>query len=253
MLHLVKIIVDGRRLYGFASHARLPARDFDEGYAVHALFSALFDHGAPPEERAAPKPFVVRERGRALEVLGYSTCSGAELSDRRRSFSDPRAHEVAGEIEVASRPMPTSFAPGTRLGFSARVCPVRRVAKRGNQQRDRAEVDAFLARAWEAGDGVALAREDVYRDWFREELAKDGAAKLVEASMEGFQLTRSHRRTGGSERVGRRVSHPDVTFEGTIEVENAAAFSSRLARGLGRHRAFGFGMLLLRPASRGAR
>ena len=38
------------------------------------------------------------------------------------------------------------------------------------------------------------------------------------------------------------------TVEGTLTVGDPDAFSRLLARGIGRHRAFGFGMLLLRPA-----
>lgn len=247
-LHLIKAGVDARRLYAFAKHARLPARDFDQGYAVHALFSALFDHGVDASEHVAPKPFFVHDRGRVLEVLGYTSASGTELHERLRFFSDPRAHELGALVELASRPVPEPFVEGMRLGFSTRVCPVRRVAKRGRQQSERAEVDAFLARAWEVGDGVVLEREEVYRGWLREELEKDGVASLVDAAMTGFTLMRSYRRTWGESRSGARVAHPDVRFEGTLEVKDGAKFRQRLARGLGRHRAFGFGMLLLRPA-----
>jgi len=48
-------------------------------------------------------------------------------------------------------------------------------------------------------------------------------------------------------RASRAIDGPDVTFTGTLEVTDSAAFSALLARGLGRHRAFGFGMLLLAP------
>jgi CRISPR system Cascade subunit CasE len=42
---------------------------------------------------------------------------------------------------------------------------------------------------------------------------------------------------------------PDATFRGTLRVDDPARFAAAaLARGVGRHRAFGFGMLLLRPA-----
>ena len=47
--------------------------------------------------------------------------------------------------------------------------------------------------------------------------------------------------------MGRR----EAVFEGTLEVRDAALFQGLLARGVGRHRAFGFGMLLLRPAEPG--
>jgi CRISPR system Cascade subunit CasE len=58
--------------------------------------------------------------------------------------------------------------------------------------------------------------------------------------MHGHARAREARRSV----IGRR----DVTFEGELQVADAAAFAALLARGVGRHRAFGFGMLLLRPS-----
>ncbi|MEE8524028.1 MAG: type I-E CRISPR-associated protein Cas6/Cse3/CasE [Thermoanaerobaculia bacterium] len=46
---------------------------------------------------------------------------------------------------------------------------------------------------------------------------------------------------------------PDALLTGTLEVTDPDAFATLLARGVGRHRAFGFGMLLLRPPGSGAR
>ena len=40
---------------------------------------------------------------------------------------------------------------------------------------------------------------------------------------------------------------PDVVMQGRLRVSDPQAFAQLLARGVGRHRAFGFGMLLLRP------
>jgi CRISPR system Cascade subunit CasE len=40
---------------------------------------------------------------------------------------------------------------------------------------------------------------------------------------------------------------PDAVMRGNLIVSDPAAFAQLLARGIGRHRAYGFGMLLLRP------
>jgi CRISPR system Cascade subunit CasE len=259
-LHLLKIPIRSDKLYAFARRARQRVRDFDEGYAVHALFAALFDHGADAPDRIAPKPFALPEpsaelahpsASRCIEVLAYSSRDHAALLDRARTFSDPAAWSALEVDRIVSRPMPTTFQGGARLGFSVRVCPVRRVAKRGNQVKERAEVDAFLAKVWQVSDDtVQLDRETVYREWLSEELAK-GGARLREASMTSFHLGRQHRRTQASSdarREGRLVHHPSATFSGVLEVTEPSLFPALLARGLGRHRAFGFGMLLLRPA-----
>lgn len=251
-LHLVRASLDAQKLYAFARRSRAAARDFDEGYAVHALFTALFDHGAAEDAHVAPKPFhVVDPSHRTLTVLGYAALDHGALTARATAFADPLAWGVCDLEGLVSKPMPSTFEAGARLGFSVRVCPIRRIAKRGPMTKDRAEVDAFLARSWEVGPEVVLDRGEVYRAWLDEEIAKEGAAKLLEASMVNFQLGRLHRRTHDEDRKGHRTERPDVTFEGVLEVGDPEAFTRRLARGVGRHRAFGFGMMLLRPARPG--
>jgi CRISPR system Cascade subunit CasE len=46
----------------------------------------------------------------------------------------------------------------------------------------------------------------------------------------------------------RRVEGPDATFSGLLVVKEPDNFVKLLAHGVGRHGAFGYGMLLLRPA-----
>lgn len=254
-LHLIRCTIDARALYAFARRSRAAGFRFDEGYAVHAAFAALFDHGASADNRVAPKPFHIasfnREgaRARRFDVLGYAKVDHLGLRERADVFADPLASGVCELDSLVSRPMPTAFPEGTRLGFSVRFCPIRRIAKTGPMSRDRAEVDAFLAKVWETNDpDIELDREEVYRDWLVEELDKENAAKVVEASMTNFQLGRVRRRTQGESRRVHEPQRPDVSFEGVLEVGDPDAFARRLARGVGRHRAFGFGMLLLRPA-----
>lgn len=250
-IHLLRIPLDAQKLYAFARRSSASASDYDEGYAVHALFAALFDHGAKSGAHVAPKPFHVKHSGqRTLDVLGYGPEDHAALAHRARAFADPVAWGACDLDGMASKPMPEAFPASSRLAFSVRVCPIRRIAKRGPMKRDRAEVDAFLAAAWEVGPEVVLDREAVYRAWLDAEMAKDGAARVLEASMTTFRLDQFHRRTHGEHRKGHGTQRPDVTFAGELEVGDPAAFARRLARGVGRHRAFGFGMLLLLPPER---
>lgn len=247
-LHLVRIPVDVRALTLFANRSKAGGRRIDVGYAVHALFGALFDHGADEASRVAPKPFFAADVDHpTIDVLGYSAAPAAALVQRARQFADPLAWSACNLDAVVSRPMPAAFAEGMRLAFETRVCPTRRVkrnASRGWMESERAEVDAFVAAAAQG----ASEREPVYRAWVAEQLGRDGAASLESASMTSLQFGRFLRRTQGVERESTRGERPDVTFRGVLRVENAPAFSALLARGLGRHRAFGFGMLLLKPA-----
>lgn len=246
-VHLVRMSIDAQKLHGFARSSRATARAPDAGYATHALLAALFDHGASPESRVAPKPFhVVDPSQRWFDVLGYSSLDHNALRDRAKAFADPLAWGVCDLEKLVSKPMPGAFEAGTRLGFSVRACPVRRIAKRGPMTSARAEVDVFLEQAWAAPD-KALNREEIYVDWLKGQLTSGGAVQVHAARVTQLQLGRFLRRTQGDERHGHTSGRPDVTFAGTLEVVDPLAFSHLLARGVGRHRSFGFGMLLLCP------
>jgi len=257
-LHLVRLKVDTRKLYNFARRARVGSHDFDEGYAVHALLAALFDHDAGDTERFAPKPFHVasneqhdgasanRPHTRDLQVLGYASHDHQALRERAEMFADPSAWDLFAIDDMVSKPMPSTFPVGMKLGFEVRVCPVVRIAQRGPMTGP-GEVDAFLARAWEVGSETTLRREDVYKEWLANELAK-GGAKVVDASVQNFSIRKVHRLHHGATRRAHAAKLPDATLVGVLEVGDADGFVGLLKRGLGRHRAFGFGMLLLKPA-----
>ncbi len=244
-VHMVRVAVRADRLAELARRLRLPLRDSDDGYIVHAMLKGLFGD-------LAPKPFAVQEtRARWVSVLGYTEVSHEALSDWAQAYADPWFHGACDWENLSSKELPTSFAPGRRLGFALRMCPVVRKAKDSEFARRGAEVDAFLDHCWRVGPDVAVARADVYRGWLAGELGRRGGATLVEFQMEGFRRLRLLRRTQEEQRRSRGVERPDVFVKGVLEVTESEAFGALLRRGLGRHRSFGFGMLLLRPVEQG--
>jgi len=84
----------------------------------------------------------------------------------------------------------------------------------------------------------------VYRDWLVRQLAAGGAVAET-VSLDAIRRTRVVRR--GRDRTLSAPEGPDVTASGVLHVAEPDLFVALLARGVGRHRAFGFGMLLLRP------
>jgi CRISPR system Cascade subunit CasE len=98
--------------------------------------------------------------------------------------------------------------------------------------------------------GDPLERAPVYRAWLERRF---GPA----AGLSAFRLV-AHRRIRTARAVppdaaSRRrpgFEGPETVVDGTLTVADPAAFAALLARGVGRHGAFGFGMLLLRPAGR---
>jgi CRISPR system Cascade subunit CasE len=93
-------------------------------------------------------------------------------------------------------------------------------------------------------------RFQVYCAWARTRLQSGGAATVSHLEVDGFRLVSQRRRGRGT--AGRTLTtliRPQVLLSGVLTVEDEGAFARLLATGIGRHRAFGYGMLLLRPPS----
>lgn len=246
-LTMLRLAFDGPRLIELARQRKLPTRDVDLGYVVHCALGELFGVDAP-------KPFAItREQGRVVEVLAYAARGRDALLNTAQTFADPALYDgLCHWASFAGKPMPEHFTVGQRVGFSVKVCPTVRPAKPGlHQENDGAEVDAFLAACRKVGPEVRVDRETVYREWFQAEFARRGGATVETLTLERFQLERLTRRHQGSDRRSEVRDRPAAIFHGTLTVTDPAAFRATLARGLGRHRSFGFGMLLLRPATAG--
>lgn len=212
--------------------------DGDGGYLLHALLTALF--GA-----AAPKPFVLQQRvGRPPTLLAYAPHDLPHLSETAMLKADPDVYRIVDWDHAAAKPMP-AFRTGQRLGFSVRVRPVVRVGRAHPVFGAGAEVDAFLVRAEADREAPKPDRVAVYRDWLAARISIAGAM-LDDMQLAGQRRTSLTRKNADGERRS-RAQQIDVDLAGLLTVTDPAAFRGLLARGVGRHRTFGFGMLLLRP------
>jgi len=176
--------------------------------------------------------------------------SAVELR-KAAALADPQAAAALGLGATSghggfnARPFPTQWAAGHLLGFEVRVRPIIREGRTGKER------DAFLV-AVEKSAGAAVDRGAVYVQWLRDQFARQGGAELLEATVGRFRLLnvmrQSQRVDAAEPRRRRAVSGPDALVSGRLRVADPQAFAQLLARGVGRHRAFGFGLLLLRPA-----
>lgn len=238
-LSLIQMQPDMTRLLRWAAKNRwLPHDDDDLGYALHAVLAAVF--GA-----LRPQPFVLlRPPRRSPVLLAYSAHPAVVLREQAAAFAAPDAAEAIGLASLAGKAMPERFAAGRRLGFSVRVRPTLRSDRDGDRDKVR-EVDAFLAAVAGTAPGQGPTRAEVYAGWLQARLAAGGAA-AEHMTLESFRLSPVHRRDSG--RNLRRTRGPEAVFAGRLVVRDPDRFAALLARGVGRHRAFGFGLLLLRPA-----
>lgn len=274
-LHLYAFRPDLPRLLRLAARERLLPPGDDPGYAVHAAFAATFGE-------QAPKPWALLAPGEgggpAGRLFAYGTQPLAVLRAHAETFADPAFSAPLRLDDACDRPMPDTFAVGTRLGFRVRVRPVARQGKplpghasvvdRAGKARER---DVYLARieaaervAAGSGDtasgevGVVLpTRAECYLEWLDARLQEGGASVARShaggrdgwaAQLTGFRRTRLlGRDRSGARATSRHPEGPDATITGTLTIVDPERFATGLARGVGRFRAFGFGMLLLSP------
>lgn len=262
-LHMLCLPVDPRALMRLGRDHRLLTDSWsvEMGYLVHALFASF---------GTRLQPFDIQDNANQnLHVLAYTNEPGAVFE---RGAQASRAVDWQA---ARTKAMPSLFA-GQRLGFRVRVCPVVRVGKHHKRFTHGAEVDAYvneveshLAEQEQACPGIeprdlkaAIVRElppraEIYRSWLAARLEPAASLEMARLiSTRDALLWRRGIPQGGpalSMYDRPRLSHAgrsalgrrEAVFEGTLRVGDPAAFASLLARGVGRHRAFGFGMLLL--------
>ncbi len=239
-LFLVRFILsDPLALQRFACNERLPDHPFDVDYTIHCALGGLFGE-------YAPKPFALVS-SRKGELLAYSRLDHETLETHARRFAPPALWKLVQWSSLASKPMPEAWPIGLQMEFSLRACPlVRGPSGHGKGKpaaKPKPEVDAYLAHLW--NNDEPAGREEVYVSWLKDEFTRRGGVELLSAWIECFQLRRLLRRDRS--RKTRALTRPDVGFRGILKVTDGAGFRETLSRGLGRHRAFGFGMLLLKP------
>jgi len=221
---------------------------FDEGRAIHHLLAETFGPGV-----LQPFRHFVAPGGKQSQVYAYSRLDAAALRDAASSYALPEASIICDLAQLAAKAMPEKWRAGRRLGFEIRVRPVSRLLKplpaADGAFPKGAEIDAFLIEALrsfpigEAGEANMLkagrSREAVYTDWLA--LRLKGAATL----QPGVRLTRFQRLRAA--RKSYSPEGPDAILQGDLIVDNPAGFQELLSQGIGRHKSYGYGMVLLRP------
>lgn len=254
MIFMTEMHLDPAKLMRFVHMQGLPlSSDGDFGYAAHAWLTAAFGG-------LAPKPFRLFERRSGLRLLGYSRHDGEEMHRHAQTYAEPIASEVCSWNTLAAKPMPEVWGTGRRLGFELRACPITR------RERERDVFLAALERAKARGE-TPPSRETVYMKWLFQTMkaATEPGGDFVEQtgkpceptleilpnrlSIIGFRRVKVLRRGKGTGAGAKKaIERPEVIFSGELVIRRPEKFSELLSRGVGRHRAFGFGMLLLRPS-----
>ena len=248
-LHLIRVPIDTHALVRWARErgwVRGRVVTFDEGRALHHLVDEVVGPGV-----LRPFRLLVPPRQTKGNLYAYSALAAESLRADAQIQALPDHLSVLALDQLKSKPMPSDWRVGQRLGFDLRARPVRRLRRdleipSGEPKRKGAEIDAFQVEALHRHptdrEGMASenrTREAVYLDWLTERLTPAATLDHSASRLARFRRTRVARGEHGSE-------GPDATIHGTLTITDPTTFATLLARGVGRHRAYGYGMLLLR-------
>lgn len=229
------------------------SRESDTGRALHHALGECFGPRA-----CHPFRLMTIQGQRHGFVYGYCHASADGLREAAAPCG-PEYEALFALQAIQTKQMPVAFPAGRRLGFDLRAWPVRRTRKPNGDRETSREIDAFLHEALSthaadeprltmgapSGGGMAATnrtREAVYTDWLSERLTPGATLDAPEAvRLAQFRRVRRHLRQG-------RTEGPDATLQGTLTVTDPDEFMKLVRDGVGRHKAYGFGMLLLRPA-----
>lgn len=227
-VHLLQLRLQPPQLMRFAAEQGLLLDDDGFGYTLHAWLATLFGEHAP-------KPFRYLASRQAL--LGYALQPHDVLAQRAREFATPEAYAALEPDSLVSKPMPDRWLEGRRLHLEVLACPVSR--------KDDQEKDVYLRALDRLGD-AAPSRAAVYAQWFARQWG--GAVRFETLDVVGMSARRKllRRARNGHARLV-PVERPQAVFVADVAVADPARFGELLVRGIGRHRAFGFGMVLLSP------
>lgn len=172
---------------------------------------------------------VLRQKGPAVTVVGYSHLDGNALRERL-SLATPAIRNAVTSVTSA----PVALRQGQQVRFSVRLAPTVNVTGKG-------EKDAFLL------SPPNSIRGEVYGDYLTKRLR---GATIKAAEMTRFRLekiVRPHRGENAPESgLGSRTV-PDAVLEGVLTIDDPAVFGETLASGVGRQRAYGRGFVRLEP------
>jgi CRISPR system Cascade subunit CasE len=215
----------------------LPADPHARAGATHRLLWTLF-----ADDRDRQRDFLWRENSRGGLRPGrasFLVLSARPPADRHDLF------------DVESKPFEPALAPGDRLGFSLRANPVvtRPDPESGRPKRHDVVMDRLhgLPKGARA-DARLVAMLEAGRVWLAGQGARSGFQLPLNAAGELVLSVDGYDQVHVSRGRGKAITFSMLDLEGVLEVVSPDVFLEALARGFGKAKAFGCGLMLVRRA-----
>lgn len=194
-------------------------------YRIHQALWNLFE-----PDPDAQRDFLYRQEGQADELAFLV------LSHRK-----PGTNEGLWQVQI--KPFAPKLQTGQHLAFSIRINPVvKRRDEAGRQQRHDLVMDIRKnepASAATQAERVQLAA----RHWLAARQAQHGF-ELADDTV----IAEAYRQWRFAGKSGNRIQFSSIDCSGRLVVTDAGLFESALMKGIGPAKAFGCGLLLIRPA-----
>ena len=224
--YLLQADIDMRHMASWSAREDHP----DSDRALHALVYRTF--GAENVPRAFAANADTDNPKDHATLLAYTGLDTPQLQEVARTNQDLALAGVMSPYSFRTKELPDTWRQGSAVGFQVRLIPTYRTNDSG------AELDVHRR-----GDAQPT-RQGTYCRWAAELLKKKAGADPAEHTL---HVTKLNRRTVQRQRGQMATLLPDVTVQGSCILEDTEAWENALRFGIGRHKAYGYGMLLLRP------
>ncbi|SFP41569.1 CRISPR-associated protein, Cse3 family [Nitrosomonas cryotolerans] len=204
-------------ILAYASVLRLSRTDIKtlkvkDAYALHKVVYGLFEDVRSDVEKRTSIP----------SGIIYADKGGDFNTRKILLLSNRRPHQTPQFGEVQSKPIYSGFLTHAHYAFQITVNP----SKRDNK----------------TGKVVPIRGRECIEEWFKEHALKSWGFSVNPDSLQTERIS-----VQTFEKSGKRVTHGSAVLKGQLTVIDHGHFMRSFTQGIGRGRAFGFGLLQIIP------
>ncbi len=204
-------------ILAYASVLRLSRADMNtlkikDPYALHKVVYGLFEDIRSDSEKQASTP----------SGIVYADKGGDFNTRQILMLSNRKPHQTPQFGEVQTKPIHSGFLAHNRYAFEVTLNP----GKRDNQ----------------TGKIVPIRGREAIEQWFLVRAPESWGFSVNPGNLQTEKIS-----VQVFEKARKNITHGSATFKGELTVIDRARFIQSFTQGIGRGRAFGFGLLQIVP------